>query len=104
LPGGFRQVAPWQPDGATVSAARGVVSLPDSDLGHPLLVLGIWLALSLAMLACVDLLHLAELRRAPEGRPRSARHQYGIPAAPARLPTGRRTITRAGPGRLIART
>jgi hypothetical protein len=31
---------------AIVSAARDVVYLPDSDLGHPLLVLGIWLARS----------------------------------------------------------
>jgi hypothetical protein len=66
LPSGFRQVAPWLPNGAIVSAARDVVYFPDSDLGHPLLVLGIWLAGSLAVLACVDLLHLAELRRAPE--------------------------------------
>ena len=66
LPDGFRQVAPWLPNGAIVSAARDVVYLPDSDLGHPLLVLGIWLAGSLAVLACVDLLHLAERRRAPE--------------------------------------
>jgi hypothetical protein len=66
LPSGFRQVAPWLPNGAVVSAARDVVYFPDSDLGHPLLVLGIWLAGSLAVLACVDLLHLAELRRAPE--------------------------------------
>jgi hypothetical protein len=49
-----------------VSAARDVVYLPQSNLGHPLLVLGIWLAGSLAVLACVDLLHLAERRRAPE--------------------------------------
>ena len=33
---------------------------------HPLLVLGIWLAGSLAVLARVDLLHLAERRRLPE--------------------------------------
>ena len=66
LPGGFRQVAPWLPNGAVVSAARDVVYLPGSDLAHPLLVLGIWLAGSLAVLACVDLLHLAERRRAPE--------------------------------------
>jgi hypothetical protein len=66
LPDGFRQVAPWLPNGAIVSAARDVVYLPDSDLGHPLLVLGIWLAGSLAVLACVDLLHLAERRRTPE--------------------------------------
>jgi hypothetical protein len=66
LPGGFRQVAPWLPNGAIVSAARDVVYLPESHPGHPLLVLGIWLAGSLAVLACVDLLHLAERRRAPE--------------------------------------
>ena len=66
LPGGFRQLAPWLPNGAIVSAARGVVYLPESNPGHPLLVLGIWLAWSLAVLACVDLLHLAERRHAPE--------------------------------------
>ena len=66
LPDGFRQIAPWLPNGAIVSAARDVVYLPGSDLAHPLLVLGIWLAGSLAVLACVDLLHLAERRRAPE--------------------------------------
>jgi hypothetical protein len=66
LPDGFRQAAPWLPNGAIVSAARDVVYLPDASLGHPLLVLGIWLAASLAVLACVDLLHSAERRRAPE--------------------------------------
>ena len=66
LPDGFRQVAPWLPNGAIVSAARDVTYLPQSGLGHPLLVLGIWLAGSLAVLAGVDLLHLAERRRAPD--------------------------------------
>jgi hypothetical protein len=66
LPGGFRQVAPWLPNGAIVSAARDVTYLPGSDLDHPLLVLGIWLAASLAVLAAVDLLHLAERRRTPQ--------------------------------------
>jgi hypothetical protein len=66
LPAGFRQVAPWLPNGAIVSAARDVTYLPGSDLAHPLLVLGIWLAASLAILAAVDLLHLAERRRTPE--------------------------------------
>ena len=65
LPAGFRQVAPWLPNGAIVSAARDVTYLPASNLFHPLLVLGIWLAGSLATLAAVDLLHLAERRRAP---------------------------------------
>jgi hypothetical protein len=66
LPDGFRQVAPWLPNGAIVTAARDLVYLPEDNLGHPLLVLGIWLAASLAVLACVDLLHLAERRGAPE--------------------------------------
>jgi hypothetical protein len=68
LPGGFRQVAPWLPDGAIVTAARDVVYFPGASLGHPLLVLGIWLAGSLAVLAAVDLLHLAERRRLPDRR------------------------------------
>jgi hypothetical protein len=66
LPDGFRQVAPWLPNGAIVSAARDVTYLPASNLAHPLLVLAIWLAASLAVLAAVDLLHLAERRRTPE--------------------------------------
>jgi hypothetical protein len=66
LPDGFRQVAPWLPNGAVVSAARDVAYLPDASLAHPLLVLGIWLAGSLAVLVRMDLLHLAERRRAPE--------------------------------------
>jgi hypothetical protein len=65
LPAGFRQVAPWLPNGAIVSAARDVTYLPASDLAHPLLVLASWLAASLAVLAAVDLLHLAERRRTP---------------------------------------
>jgi len=68
LPDGFRQIAPWLPNSAIVSAAREVVYLPDVGLGHPLLVLGIWLAGSLAVLFLVDLLHLAERRHAPEQR------------------------------------
>jgi hypothetical protein len=68
LPAGFRQLAPWLPGGAIVSAARQVTYLPEAGLGHPLLVLGIWLAGSLAVLAGVDLLHLAERRRTPERR------------------------------------
>jgi len=66
LPDGFRQVAPWLPNGAIVSAARNVVYLPDAGLQHPLLVLGIWLAGSLAVLVGMDRLHVAERRHAPE--------------------------------------
>jgi ABC-type uncharacterized transport system permease subunit len=68
LPDGFRQIAPLLPNGAIVSAARDVVYLPEANLAHPLLVLGIWLAGSLAVLTCVDLLHLAERRTEPGRR------------------------------------
>ena len=93
LPAGFRQVAPWLPNGAIVSAARDVVYLPASDLAHPLLVLGIWLAASLAVLG----------RRGPAApgrtpphtgtaRPTSTRHRArhtcggGSPASGRRRP------------------
>jgi uncharacterized phage infection (PIP) family protein YhgE len=66
LPAGFRQVAPWLPGGAIVSMARNVVYFPDADPGHPLLILAIWLAGSLAVLASVDLLHLSERRHSPD--------------------------------------
>ena len=93
LPDGFRQVAPWLPNGAIVAAARHVVYFPGGNLGHPLLVLGIWLAGSLAVLACVDWLHLAERRRAPEREAEiyatpgvvHLRRQFGRPG-PAALP------------------
>jgi hypothetical protein len=96
LPDGFRQVAPWLPNGAIVSAARDVVYLPQSNPGHPLLVLGIWLAGSLAVLACVDLLHLAERRRAPERKaeiyatPGTTQVRRGLARgrAAARIPVG----------------
>jgi hypothetical protein len=94
LPDGFRQVAPWLPNGAIVAAARDVVYFPGANLGHPLLVIGLWLAGSLAVLACVDLLHLAERRRAPERegeiyatsgtahlRQRHARRRAAVPSA-----------------------
>jgi hypothetical protein len=91
LPDGFRQVAPWLPNGAIVSAARDVVYLPQASLGHQLLVLGIWLAGSLAVLACVDLLHLAERRRAPE-------RQAEIYATPGTTHVRRRLAGRAASG------
>ena len=111
LPDGFRQVAPWLPNGAIVSAARDVVYLPEANLGHPLLVLGIWLAGSLAVLACVDLLHLAERRRAPERkaeiyatpgtahvRRRLARGRAAQPGQPGALVPGETTAAPADMG------
>lgn len=93
LPDGFRQVAPWLPNGAVVSAARDVAYLPDASLAHPLLVLGIWLAGSLAVLVRMDLLHQAERRHAPE---REA-EIYAMPATShVRLRRARRRAAAAG--------
>jgi hypothetical protein len=63
LPDVFRQIAPWLPNSAIVSGARDVVYFNGHDLGHTLLVLGLWPAVALVVLGLVDVLHLAERRR-----------------------------------------
>jgi hypothetical protein len=76
LPGGFRQIAPWLPNNAIVRGARDVVYFHGHDLGHPLLVLGLWLAVAVIVLASVDLIHLSERRR----RPHDTHEIYRTPA------------------------
>jgi hypothetical protein len=66
LPGGFRQIAPWLPNNAIVRAVRDVVYFNGHDLGHPLLVLALWPAVALVILAAVDALHVSERRRTPQ--------------------------------------
>ena len=63
LPDVFRQVAPWLPNSALVSGARDVVYFNGHNLGHTLLVLGLWPVVALAVLALVDRLHVVERRR-----------------------------------------
>jgi hypothetical protein len=65
LPDGFRQIAPWLPNNSIVRATRDVVYFNGHDLGHPLLVLGMWPIAALLVLGAVDLLHLSERRRQP---------------------------------------
>jgi hypothetical protein len=65
LPAGFRQIAPWLPNNAIVRGARDVVYFHGHDLGHPLLVFGLWLAVAMSVLAAVDFLHLSERRLRP---------------------------------------
>jgi len=76
LPGGFRQIAPWLPNNAIVRGARDVVYFHGHDLGHTLLVLGLWPLVALSVLVAVDLIHLSERRR----RPRDTHEIYGTPA------------------------
>jgi hypothetical protein len=76
LPGGFRQIAPWLPNNAIISGVRDVVYFNGHDLGHPLLVLLLWPAVALVVIAAVDLLHLSERRR----RPHRAHEIYHTPA------------------------
>ncbi len=76
LPGGFRQIAPWLPNNAIISGVRDVVYFNGHDLGHPLLVLLVWPAVALMVIAAVDLLHLSERRQ----RPGRAHEIYQTPA------------------------
>ena len=76
LPGGFRQIAPWLPNNAIVRGARDVVYFHGHDLAHPLLVLGLWPAVALSVIAAVDLIHLSERRH----RPNNTHEIYGTPA------------------------
>jgi ABC-2 family transporter len=69
LPDGFRQIAPWLPNNAIVRGARDVVYFHGHDLGHPLLVLGLWPAVALIVLLGVDLIHLSERRQRPHDTP-----------------------------------
>ena len=69
LPGGFRQIAPWLPNNAIVSGVRDVIYFNGHDLGHSLLVLGLWPAVALGVLVAVDLLHLSERRHGPHHQP-----------------------------------
>jgi len=90
LPDGFRQIAPWLPNNAIVRATRDVVYFHGHDLGHPLLVLGLWPAVALSVLVAVDLLHLSERRL----RPHDAHEIYGTSAV---VHLGRRLGTRHPP-------
>ena len=65
LPGGFREIAPWLPNGAIIRGTRDVVYFHGHDLGHPLLVLALWPVLALGVLAAVDHIHLSERRQRP---------------------------------------
>jgi uncharacterized phage infection (PIP) family protein YhgE len=63
LPGGFRQIAPWLPNSAIVSGTRDVIYFGGNNLGHPLLVLGLWTGVALCLFVGVDLLHRLAKRR-----------------------------------------
>lgn len=76
LPDGFRQIAPWLPNNAIIRGARDVVYFHGHDLAHPLLVLGLWPAVALSVIAAVDLIHLSERRH----KPHHAHEIYGTSA------------------------
>jgi len=87
LPDGFRQIAPWLPNNAIIRGARDVVYFHGHDLGHPLLVLGLWPLLALGVLAAVDRIHVLERRR-------RRCLPYEIYRTPAVVHVGRRLRTR----------
>ncbi len=63
LPVVFRQIAPWLPNNAIVRGVRDVIYYGGNDLGHPLLVLGLWSTVSLAVLVAADVIHQLARRR-----------------------------------------
>jgi hypothetical protein len=65
LPGGYRQVAPWLPNGAAVRAFRSDVYFHGHGMGQPLLALVLWTVAALIVLAIADVLHLRRRRLAP---------------------------------------
>lgn len=70
LPDVFRQIAPWLPNSAIVSAVRDVIYFSGGNLGHPLAVLSLWTGGALATLIGVDLLHMSIRRRTDVPAPR----------------------------------
>jgi hypothetical protein len=90
LPDGFRQIAPWLPNAAIVRGVRSVAYFSGAGLGHALLVLTLWPVASLAVLAAVDLIHLAERRRAPH-QPHEIYRTPGVVHASRRLKRRRET-------------
>lgn len=109
LPGGFRQIAPWLPNAAIIHGVRDVVYFNGHDLAQPLLVLVLWPAVALAVLAAVDLLHLSQRRHKPQLHPseiyrttavvhlrqRLRSRRLSPPAPPVRLPDGQPSAQRS---------
>jgi hypothetical protein len=87
LPDGFRQVAPWLPNNAIIRGARDDVYFHGHDLAHPLLVLGLWPAVALSIIAAADLVHLSERRQRPH-------HEHEIYRTPAVAHVSRRLRNR----------
>jgi len=54
LPDGFRSLAPVMPAGAALSAVRGALYFDSAGLASPLLVLGGWVVVSVAIVAGLE--------------------------------------------------
>jgi hypothetical protein len=63
LPNVYRQLSNWVPDSAIVSGVRSVVYFGGRSLGHPLLVMAVWVGAALLVVAAVDALQASELRQ-----------------------------------------
>ena len=75
LPDVYRQIAPWIPNNAIVTAVRSNLYFGGRGLGHPLVVLSVWAAAALVLLVIFDLVHTSELRQTS----RPAPEVYGVP-------------------------
>jgi hypothetical protein len=91
LPGVYRQISPWLPNGAIVHAIRAVVYFDGNGLGQPLLALAVWIGGAVLVLALIDIVHGSERRRSP-GRAAEIYATTGLDHA--RRIARRRRITR----------
>lgn len=65
LPSGYRQIAPWLPNGAAVHAFRADVYFHHHGIGQPLLALALWVATALIVITIADLQHVRRRRLEP---------------------------------------
>lgn len=97
LPGVYRQLSPWLPNGAIVHAVRAVVYFGGHGLGQPLLALALWTGASVVVLLGNDALHAVERRRAPE----RAVEIYATPGVVHAARLRRRLAAGSGPVRWL---
>lgn len=100
LPGVYRQISPWLPNGAIVHAVRAVVYFGGHGLGQPLLVLALWAGAGAIVLAANDALHAIERRRTG-GAPVAAADIYATPGVVHAARIGRRAAAGSEPSRSL---
>jgi hypothetical protein len=81
LPGVYRQISPWLPNGAIVHGVRAVVYFGGHGVGQPLLALALWAGIASLVLTANDVVHALERRRQGRGGPVNTAEIYATPGA-----------------------